>query len=91
MRWVGVCPPAGGRVSQSADSTAADENPDSAFRSRESGGRSEASDGFERLARSLPVGIARVSEGRLLLDLRTVLPSQEAALVERLVEVLSKY
>jgi L-seryl-tRNA(Ser) seleniumtransferase len=36
-----------------------------------------------------PAVVARVSEGRVLIDLRTVLPSQEPALVERLVEVLS--
>jgi len=35
-----------------------------------------------------PPVVARVHEGRVLLDLRTVLESQEAALIERLVEVL---
>jgi L-seryl-tRNA(Ser) seleniumtransferase len=53
---------------------------------------SASGDDAGRLERALrrgdPPVIARLHEGRLLLDLRTVLESQEAVLVERLVEVL---
>jgi L-seryl-tRNA(Ser) seleniumtransferase len=46
------------------------------------------------LAQSLrqgePAIIARVREGRLLLDLRTVLPEQDAALADRLSEAIEE-
>jgi L-seryl-tRNA(Ser) seleniumtransferase len=45
-----------------------------------------------RIERALRLGdppvLARVHEGKLLIDLRTVLPTQERALADRLVEVL---
>ena len=43
-----------------------------------------------RLRLGTPPVIARVQEGRLLLDLRTVLPEQDELIVERLVAELRR-
>jgi L-seryl-tRNA(Ser) seleniumtransferase len=54
-------------------------------------GRGGDAAGIERrLRQGNPPVVGRVHEGRLLLDLRTVLPSQDPALVERLVEALHR-
>jgi L-seryl-tRNA(Ser) seleniumtransferase len=42
-----------------------------------------------RLRSGAPPIIGRVREGRLLLDLRTVLPDEESTLAERLAEALA--